>query len=124
VRKDNSSRELAFYYADHANQPARALAIANQEHEWRHDVYTLDALAWALHVNGRDAEARKQLDTALAVGIRDAKLFAHAGEIALKLGDRPAAERYLRQSVSLHATGSEQARVMLAGLGHPEISEQ
>jgi predicted TPR repeat methyltransferase len=69
-------------------------------------------------------KTRKQLDTALAVGIRDAKLFVHAGEIALKLGDRPAAERYLRQSVSLHATGSEQARVLLAGLGQPEISEQ
>ena len=124
MRKDNSSRELVFYYADHANQPPKALAIAQQEHAWRHDVYTLDAFAWALHVNGQDAEARKQLDAALAVGIRDAKLFAHAGEIALKLGDRPAAERYLRQSVSLHATGSEQARVMLAALGQPEITEQ
>ena len=123
-RKDNSSRELVFYYTDHANQPAKALAIAEQEHAWRHDVYTLDVYAWALHVNGQDAEARKQLDAALAVGIRDAKLFTHAGEIALKLGDRPAAERYLRQSVSLHATGSEQARVLLAGLGQTEIQEQ
>jgi tetratricopeptide (TPR) repeat protein len=123
-RKDNSSRELVFYYADHADQPAKALAIAEQEHAWRHDVYTLDAYAWALHVNGQDAEARKQLDAALAVGIRDAKLFAHAGEIALKLGDRPAAERYLRQSVSLHATGSEQARLLLAGLGQPQTEQQ
>jgi tetratricopeptide (TPR) repeat protein len=123
-RKDNSSRELVFYFADHASQPAKALAIAEQEHAWRHDVYTLDAYAWALHVNGQDAEARKQLDTALAVGIRDAKLFAHAGEIALKLGDLPAAERYLRQSVSLHATGSEQAQAVLAGLGPLKLREQ
>jgi tetratricopeptide (TPR) repeat protein len=123
-RKDNSSRELVFYYADHANQSAKALAVAEQEHAWRHDVYTLDAYAWALHVNGQDAEARKQLDTALAVGIRDARLFAHAGEIALKSGDRAAAERYLRQSVSLHANGSEQARVLLARLGQPETKEQ
>jgi tetratricopeptide (TPR) repeat protein len=123
MRKDNSSRELVFYYADNANEPAKALAIAEQEHAWRHDVYTLDAYAWALHVNGRDTEARKQLDAALAVGIRDSKLFAHAGEIALKLGDRTAAERYLRQSVSLHAIGSEQARVLLAGLGQPEMKE-
>jgi tetratricopeptide (TPR) repeat protein len=123
-RKDNSSRELVFYYADHANQPAKALAIAEQEHAWRHDVYTLDAYAWALHVNGQDAEARKQLDTALAVGVRDSRLFAHAGEIALKLGDRAAAERYLQQSVSLHATGSEQARLLLAGLGQTEMKEQ
>ena len=123
-RKDNSSRELVFYYTDHANQPTKALAIAEQEHAWRHDVYTLDAYAWALHSNGQDAEARKQLDTALAVGIRDSRLFAHAGEIALKLGDRVAAERYLQQSVSLHATGSEQARVVLVRLGQHEMGQQ
>ncbi|HET6178439.1 MAG TPA: tetratricopeptide repeat protein [Candidatus Sulfotelmatobacter sp.] len=123
TRKDNSSRELGFYYADHAKEPAKALAIAQQEFAWRHDIYTLDAYAWALHANGRDAEARKQLDTALRVGIRDATLFAHAGEIALKLGDRAEAERYLRQSVSLHATGSEQARLLLAGFGKSQVTE-
>ncbi len=123
-RKDNSSRELVFYYADHANRPAQALAIAEQEHAWRHDVYTLDAYGWALHTNGQDAEARKQLDAALAVGIRDAKLFAHAGEIALKLKDRVAAVRYLQQSVSLNATGSEQARALLARLGQREMGKQ
>src|SRR5262249_11330136 len=80
-RKDNSSRELVFYYADHAHQPARALEIARQEFAWRHDVYTLDAYAWALHVCGQDVEARKQIDQALAVGVQDAKLFAHAGAI-------------------------------------------
>jgi tetratricopeptide (TPR) repeat protein len=119
VRKDNSSRELVFYYADHAHQPAKALAVAKQEYSWRHDVYTLDAYAWALHVNGQDAEARKQIEIALAVGIRDSKIFAHAGEIALKLGDRAAAQRYLEASVSLHAVGSEQARVVLAQLSGP-----
>ena len=118
-RKDNSSRELVFYYADHAQQPAKALEVARQEFSWRHDVYTLDAYAWALHVNGQDAEAHKQIETALAVGIHDAKLFSHAGEIALKLGDRASAERYLNESVSLHAAGSEQARVVLAGLAGP-----
>jgi len=122
-RKDNSSRELVFYYADHTHEPARALEIATQEFAWRHDVYTLDAYAWALHVNGEDKEARQQLDKALAVGIRDARLFAHAGEIALKLGDRTSAEKYLHESLSLHSAGSEQARVVLAGLGQTEVKE-
>jgi tetratricopeptide (TPR) repeat protein len=117
VRKDNSSRELVFYYADYAHQPAHALEVAQQEIAWRHDVYTLDAYAWALHVNGQDAEARKQIETALAVGIRDARMLDHAGEIALKLGDRAAAQRYLEDSASLHAIGSEQARLRLANLG-------
>jgi tetratricopeptide (TPR) repeat protein len=117
VKADNSSRELVFYYADHAHQPEKALEAATHEYARRHDVYTLDAYAWALHVNGKNAEARKQIEIALAVGIRDAKIFRHAGEIALRLGDQPGAERYLRESSSLHAPGSEQARVLLADLG-------
>jgi tetratricopeptide (TPR) repeat protein len=117
-RKDNSSRELVFYYADHAHEPAKALEIARQEFGWRHDVYTLDAYAWALHVNGKDAEACTQINRALAVGIRDAKLFAHAGAIALKLGDRENAEHFLSESISLHSNGSEQARVLLSSLGN------
>ena len=84
VRKDNSSRELVFYYADHAHQPAKALQVAEQEHAWRHDIYTLDAYAWALHVNGRDAEARQQLETTLAVGTKDPKILSHAAEIMPK----------------------------------------
>ena len=122
VRKDNSSRELVFYYADHAHQAVRALEVAKQEFAWRRDVYTLDAYAWALHVNGQDAEARKQIETAMAVGIRDAKMLDHAGEIALKLGDKAAAERYLEDSASLHATGSEQASLRLASLRKAEVN--
>jgi tetratricopeptide (TPR) repeat protein len=106
-RKDNSNRELVFYYADHAQQPAKALKVAQQEYAWRHDVYTLDAYAWALHVNGQNAEARKQMETALAVGIRDARFFHHAREIALKAGDFAAAGHYLKQSVELNAMDSE-----------------
>jgi len=115
-KKDNSNRELIFYYADHAHRPTQALKLAEQEYGWRHDVYTLDAYAWALHVNGQDAQARKQIETALAVGIRDAKLFLHAGVIALKSGDRTAAERYLKQSAELNSKESEQARDLFAKL--------
>jgi tetratricopeptide (TPR) repeat protein len=116
VRKDNSDRELIFYYADHAQQPAKALEIAEQEFAWRHDVFTLDAYAWALHANGNDVEARKQIETALAVGVRDAKLLRHAGEITLSLGDRAAAQKYLQQSAELRAPGSAQAQAMLLHL--------
>jgi Flp pilus assembly protein TadD len=115
-KKDNSNRELIFYYADYAKQPAKALKVAEQEYARRKDVYTLDAYAWALHVNGHDVEARKQVETALAVGIRDAKLFRHAGEIALTSGDSAAAQRYLKQSADLNTADSEQARVELASL--------
>ena len=88
VRADNSNRELIFYYADHAHQPAKALAVAQQEFARRHDVFTLDAYAWALHLNGREAEARKQIDAAMSVGVRDPKMLNHADQIATERNGR------------------------------------
>ena len=123
VRGDNSNRELIFYYADHANQPGRALEIAKQEFDRRHDVFTLDAYAWALFKNGSYAEAEKQVLASLAVGIRDARIFQHAGEIALKNGDRDTAERYLHQGADLNSIGSEQAKILLASLSQPTEKE-
>jgi tetratricopeptide (TPR) repeat protein len=120
VRADNSNRELIFYYTDHAHLPAKALEVAQAEYARRHDVFTLDAYAWALHVNGRDAEARKQIEAALAVGIRDAKMLRHAGEIALAAGDHTAAERYLLDSAKMNAPGSSKARELLASLSEPK----
>ena len=115
-RADNSNHELIFYYADYAKQPLRALEVAQREYGRRHDVFTLDCYAWALHLNGRNDEARQQITSALRVGIRDAKMLRHAGEITLAMGDRVAGERYLRQSVEFHAAGSEEASVALARL--------
>ncbi len=113
-RADNSNHELIFYYADYANRPDKALSVAQREIARRRDVHTLDCYAWALYKNGQYAEARKQIEIALAVGIRDANIFRHAGEIALKAGDKPAAESYLREAVRLNTLGSEQARTTLA----------
>src|SRR5450755_2189686 len=115
-RADNSNHELIFYYADYANRPDKALDVAQREIARRRDVHTLDCYAWALYKNGQYAEARTQIETALAVGIRDASIFRHAGEIALKAGDKPAAERYLREAVRLNTLGSEQAGATLAML--------
>jgi tetratricopeptide (TPR) repeat protein len=118
-RGDNSNHELIFYYADNAKQPEKALEVARREFARRHDVFTLDSYAWALYGNRQYIEARWQIESALAVGIRDAKLFRHAGEIALKSGDPVAAERYLKESVELNTLGSEQARTTLASLQPP-----
>jgi tetratricopeptide (TPR) repeat protein len=89
-RKDNSNRELIFYYADYEHAPRKALEVARREFAWRHDVFTVDSYAWALHVNGQDEEAGKQIESALSVGIRDSTLMRHAGEIALALGNKAA----------------------------------
>jgi tetratricopeptide (TPR) repeat protein len=115
---DNSNHELIFYYADYAHEPAKALEVAQRELGRRRDVFTLDSYAWALHMNGREAEARSQIEAALAVGLRNAKLFRHAGEIALQSGDLAAARHYLQLSADLHSLGSEQARLTLLSLNH------
>jgi tetratricopeptide (TPR) repeat protein len=116
-RADNSNHELIFYYADYAHQPAKALEVAQREFARRHDVFTLDAYAWALYANEQFAEAHKQIETALAVGIRDAKFLHHAAEIAMKCGDRATAQRYLRDSAQLNAAGPEQGEAALTVLG-------
>jgi len=120
-RADNSNHELIFYYADYANQPAKALEVARREYARRHDVFTLDCYAWALHANGQNQEALKQVSIALAVGTRDANFFRHAGEIALAAGDHRTAERYLRQSAELNALGSEGAQVTLTRLSESAV---
>ena len=99
---ENENEKLISYYLDREHNPAEALRIAQLEMTKRHDVNTLDSYAWALCANGRYAEARKQIATALAVGVREAKVFYHAGVIAAKLHDDASAARYLNQSVELN----------------------
>ena len=52
-----------------------------------------DAYAWALHVNGRDAEALPASARALQTGMRNASFHYHAGMIKLSLGDRAGARQ-------------------------------
>jgi tetratricopeptide (TPR) repeat protein len=120
---DNSNRELIFYYADHARKPSKALDIASKEIGRKRDVYTRGALAWALHVNGRNKEARRQIDIALAVGIRNAEVFYHAGMIALQSGDRKTAIRYLKKTLETNPVSevSDVARRELSRLGQDRI---
>lgn len=100
-----------------ASATPRALC-ARLEFGRRHEVYRRDAYAWALYANREYAEARQQIEKALAVGLRDAKLFYHAGAIASKLDDRAAAARYLKQSLDLNSISecSAAARKVLARL--------
>ena len=118
---DNANRELVFYYADHTHNPAEALRIAELEVAARHDVFTLDAHAWALYVNRRYAAAEKEIEKALLVGVRDARLQYHAGAIALKLNHRAQARLYWRQSLELNPRSEYSAlvRTQLGRLSTP-----
>jgi tetratricopeptide (TPR) repeat protein len=71
--------------ADHGD-PAEALRSAQAEWDRRHSVFTADALAWALHKAGRDAEALPYAEQAAGLGRRDATVAFHRGMILTALG--------------------------------------
>jgi len=100
---DNSNRELIYYFADVARKPAEAMRIARMEIARRQDSPTLEAYAWALQVNGMTAEAHREMESALAVGIRDAVSFYHAAVISMQSGDKKAAQNYFQQSLATNA---------------------
>jgi tetratricopeptide (TPR) repeat protein len=96
------NRELAVFYADHGIHLSDAVALARKEFEVRHDVYTWDALAWALFRNGQLAEAGDAIHSALQLGTKDPSIFFHAGLIYERLGDPAKAQAFLNRAQALN----------------------
>ena len=114
------NRELAVFYADHDIRLNDAVALARKEFEVRHDVYTWDALAWALYKNGQTEEAAQAMNSALRLGTKDASIFYHAGLIYDRMGERSKAIEFLNRVEALNPQFnplfSEQARQTLQRL--------
>ena len=72
---------LARFLADRGRSPEEAVRIAESAAAVRHDIFTEDALAWALFKAGRVSEARAASARARRTGSRDARIVAHAREI-------------------------------------------
>ena len=96
------NRDLALFYADHDIKLDEALVLAHKEFEVRHDIYTWDALAWALYKNGKYPEASDAMENALRPGTRDALLYFHAGMIAEKVGQAGLAKERLQTALSIN----------------------
>lgn len=111
-------REYALYLADHGQNAALALTLANAESAVREDVYAYDTLAWALHANGQQTEALSTARTALAKGTVDARVLIHAGLIELANGLTAEGQAHLRQGLDLRPAFSpivvEKAREAVA----------
>jgi tetratricopeptide (TPR) repeat protein len=116
------NRDLALFYADHDIKLDQALALAHKEFEVRHDIYTWDALAWALYKNGKYQEASDASEHAQRPGTRDALLFFHAGMIASRLGQTSQAKERLQTALSInpgfHVIYAGVARQQLKMLDH------
>jgi tetratricopeptide (TPR) repeat protein len=114
------NRDLALFYADHDIKLDEALTLAHKEFEVRHDIYTWDALAWALYKNGRYQEASDAMQNALRPGAKDALLFFHAGMISGRLGQTSQAKEQLKTSIAInphfHVIYSEVAQKQLKAL--------
>jgi tetratricopeptide (TPR) repeat protein len=102
ANNEKTNRNLALVFADQNRNLARALELAQAETEVRGDVYTHDALAWALYKNGRLAEAEHAAQEALQFGTQEPAFYYHAGLIAAALLKNDVAAKYLERAMSLN----------------------
>lgn len=72
-------RTVALYLNHRGIEPATAVTRARADFEQRRDVYSHDALGFALLRAGQLDEAAKHLEAATALGTPDATLMAHRG---------------------------------------------
>lgn len=87
-------RSFSFYLSTRGLRADLAVKLARRELDTRTDVFTHDALAWALKTQDNLPEARAELTKALAEGTQDARLFLHAAIINAAAGDKNEAARY------------------------------
>ena len=119
----NADLDTALAAADHGDRKA-ALRAARAEWERRETVHTADALAWALHVNGRDDEALPYARRATATGYRDATFLYHRGMIEHATGNKDEARSSLSAALKLNPgfspVGTKLAKKTLTALGGAE----
>lgn len=92
--------ESALFEADHGD-PAAALEAAEAEWQRRQSIHVADAMAWALHVNGRDAQALEFAEQATALGTRDASMLYHRGVIEYELELYADARAHLTEALAI-----------------------
>jgi tetratricopeptide (TPR) repeat protein len=99
---EKANRNLAIIYADHDWNVARALELAQAELDVRGDVYTYDALAWALYKNRKFKEADDAMAKALRFSTPEPNFYYHAGLIANALGKKDEAREMLKKALAMN----------------------
>ncbi|MEV6974576.1 tetratricopeptide repeat protein [Kitasatospora sp. NPDC093806] len=116
---------LGRYLADHGD-PATAVTLLRGEWAARRSVLVADALGWALHRAGQDAEALDLLHEAARTGWHSAAFDYHLGVVEHALGHRAEAADHLRAALARNPRFSPyhapEAAALLAQLpeGEPE----
>jgi Flp pilus assembly protein TadD len=68
----------------------------------RGDIYTYDALAWALYKNKQYAEAEEAMKKAMQFKTPEPAFYYHAGLIDSALGKKDEARKMLRKALELN----------------------
>src|SRR5579862_2725242 len=100
--QEKANRNIAIIFADHDWNLDRALELAKNELEIRGDIYTYDALAWALYKNKNYAEAEQAMQKAMKFQTPEPAFYYHAGLIAGALGKKDEARALLKKALSLN----------------------
>jgi tetratricopeptide (TPR) repeat protein len=114
-RVDSPTQLLAIFRAEHRQMIDEGVVRLREESLRRSDIYTLDALAWALYLQGNSFEAKGIILQAMRLGTRDARIHYHAGMIYRDLNDRQKALSHLRMAVT-YKTSFDSGNVLFAVL--------
>ncbi|MFL1901246.1 tetratricopeptide repeat protein [Streptomyces tauricus] len=108
--------DAILFEADHG-RPSQAVTMAQEALRTRPFIAVHDALAWALHRDGRHREALGQADRALTLGTRNALFLYHRAVIHHSLGNDAAARSDLKAALStephFHPLHAATARALL-----------
>lgn len=102
AQQEKGNRALVMIYADQDRRLDRALELAEAEMTIRQDIFTWDALAWALYKNKKYDEAAKAIAEAMKLGTPEAMFHYHAGLIAAARGDKPEAAKQLKRALEIN----------------------
>ena len=111
-------RGLSLFLATRGENVELAVQLAEQEFTQREDVFTHDALAWALAAAGRLEEAQVHMEQALAEGTKDPRLFFHASVIASKAGQSEKAMKWFIATAAMNDLLLPSERELLFKLPH------
>lgn len=115
--KKTDPRTLSLFWSTKGTHADEAVALARKEYEVRKDVYTEDALAWALYRSGKLAEASEHVVHARRLGTPDARLVYHEGAIRIATGDAAKGRALVATAVktgTLDAASARDAERLLA----------
>jgi tetratricopeptide (TPR) repeat protein len=109
-------RSLSVMDSTLGRNPERALALARKERETRGDIYSDDALAWALYRNGEFELALESIERARRLGTRDARLLFHHGAILVGGGRGAAGRKLIEQALAQNPKFGPEAALEAARL--------